>query len=74
MAGRIKANFPGRIAFKVPDHHESRLILDVGGAQDLLGPGDMLLKTPGTDFLERLQCVQLGEHELDKLVEFWMSQ
>jgi S-DNA-T family DNA segregation ATPase FtsK/SpoIIIE len=74
MAGKIKANFPGRVAFKVPDQHESQLILDVGGAQDLLGPGDMLLKTPGTNFLERLQCVRLGEHELDKLVEFWMSQ
>jgi S-DNA-T family DNA segregation ATPase FtsK/SpoIIIE len=74
MAGRIKANFPGRAAFRVPDQHESKLILDVGGAQDLLGPGDMLFKTPDTNFLERLQCVQLAEHELDKLVAFWMSQ
>ena len=74
LSGKIKANFPGRVAFKVPDHHESQLILDVGGAQELLGPGDMLLKTPDTNFLERLQCVQLAEHELDKLVEYWVSQ
>lgn len=74
LSGKIKANFPGRVSFKVPDHHESRLILDVGGAQDLSGPGDMLLQTPDTNFLQRLQCVQLGEHELDNLVEFWKSK
>src|SRR6056297_1015086 len=54
ITGVIKANFPGRIAFKVSSKVDSRTILDTGGADQLIGRGDMLLST-GNDLI-RLQC------------------
>jgi S-DNA-T family DNA segregation ATPase FtsK/SpoIIIE len=73
ISGAIKANFPGRIAFKVVDRSESQLILDVGGAENLLGWGDMLYKAPNTTLLQRVQGVYVNEPELNRLVTFWRN-
>ena len=74
IAGSIKANFSGRIAFKTADRTDSQLILDVGGAETLLGQGDMYYKAPDAATLERIQGVLASEAELQRLVDFWTSQ
>jgi S-DNA-T family DNA segregation ATPase FtsK/SpoIIIE len=74
ISGAIKANFPGRIAFKVVDRSESLLILDVGGAEELLGRGDMLYKAPNTGQIQRIQGVFVSETELNRIVSFWREQ
>jgi S-DNA-T family DNA segregation ATPase FtsK/SpoIIIE len=74
VSGSIKANFPGRIAFRVADRAESQLILDAGGAEMLFGQGDMLFKTPGTTHLQRLQGCYVSEYELNRIVNFWRRQ
>lgn len=51
--GDIKVNFPCRIALRLPSYTDSRTILDQGGAENLLGKGDMLVKQPGLDTLQR---------------------
>ncbi len=71
LAGSIKANFPGRIAFRVVDKAESQLILDMAGAEKLLGQGDMLYKSPAAGRLQRLQGVYVAEAELKRIVDFW---
>ncbi len=68
ITGTIKANFPARIAFKVTSTIDSRTILDVGGAQRLIGRGDMLISIPGSDMV-RLQCALIETAEIDHLVE-----
>jgi S-DNA-T family DNA segregation ATPase FtsK/SpoIIIE len=73
ISGSIKANFPGRIAFKVTDSAESRLILDVSGAENLLGEGDMLYKSPQTHQVQRVQGNYVSERELLRLIHFWRS-
>jgi S-DNA-T family DNA segregation ATPase FtsK/SpoIIIE len=73
LSGSIKANFPGRIALKVVNKAESQLILDSAGAEDLLGHGDMLYKSPETSRLQRVQGVYVSEAELDRLIEFWRN-
>ncbi len=72
LSGTIKANFPGRIAFRVMGPAESRLILDQSGAEDLLEPGDMLLKAPNTTELQRVQGAFVSEAERRRIVEFWL--
>ncbi len=74
VSGAIKANFPARIAFKVADSAESRLILDSGGAEKLLGEGDMFYKAPHTSLLERVQGVYVSEAELERLLRFWKNR
>ncbi|EQD78586.1 cell division protein FtsK, partial [mine drainage metagenome] len=54
LTGLIKANIPTKIAFQVTSQIDSRVILDQGGAESLLGAGDMLMRPPGTDALRRL--------------------
>jgi S-DNA-T family DNA segregation ATPase FtsK/SpoIIIE len=71
ISGTLKANFPGRIAFKVTDRAESQLILDAAGAEKLLGQGDMLYKAPNTTSLQRVQGVHVSEQEVERLVDFW---
>jgi S-DNA-T family DNA segregation ATPase FtsK/SpoIIIE len=72
ITGTIKANFPARIAFRVISKIDSRTILDTGGADQLIGRGDMLLST-GSD-LVRLQCAFVDTHEVDKITDFIGSQ
>jgi S-DNA-T family DNA segregation ATPase FtsK/SpoIIIE len=73
LSGSIKANFPGRVALKVVNKAESQLILDSAGAEDLLGHGDMLYKSPETSRLQRVQGVHVSEAEQGRLIEFWRN-
>jgi S-DNA-T family DNA segregation ATPase FtsK/SpoIIIE len=68
ITGTIKANFPARIAFRVSSKIDSRTILDSGGAEQLIGRGDMLFST-GNDLI-RLQCAFVDTPEVEKLTEF----
>jgi len=68
ITGTIKANFPARVAFKVTSKVDSRTILDVGGAEQLIGRGDMLLSI-GSDII-RLQCAFVDTPEVERIVEF----
>ncbi len=72
ITGTIKANFPARIAFRVTAKVDSRTILDSGGADQLIGRGDMLLST-GSDLL-RLQCAFIDTPEIERLTDFIGSQ
>ena len=72
ITGTIKANFPARIAFRVISKIDSRTILDTGGADQLIGRGDMLLST-GSDLI-RLQCAFIDTPEIDSVAEFIGSQ
>lgn len=71
ITGLIKANFPSRIAFAVTSQTDSRVILDVPGAERLLGRGDMLFMAPDASKLERLQGAWLSDDEINKLVRYW---
>ena len=68
ITGTIKANFPARIGFKVSSKIDSRTILDAGGAEQLIGKGDMLISYNGE--LVRLQCAFVDTPEVDRIVEF----
>ena len=68
ITGTIKANFPGRVAFRVTSKIDSRTILDSPGADQLIGKGDMLYTT-GNE-LVRLQCAFVDTPEVDKITEF----
>ena len=72
ITGMIKANFPARIAFRVTSKIDSRTILDSGGADQLIGRGDMLFSN-GND-LVRVQCAFVDTPEVDKITEFIGSQ
>jgi len=71
ITGLIKANFPARIAFAVTSQTDSRVILDVPGAERLLGRGDMLFMAPDAGKLERLQGTFLDDEEINRLVRYW---
>jgi DNA segregation ATPase FtsK/SpoIIIE, S-DNA-T family len=68
ITGTIKANFPARLAFRVTSKIDSRTILDTGGADQLIGRGDMLLST-GADLI-RLQCAFVDTPEVDKITDY----
>jgi S-DNA-T family DNA segregation ATPase FtsK/SpoIIIE len=68
ITGTIKANFPARLAFRVLSKIDSRTILDAGGADQLIGRGDMLLST-GSDLI-RLQCAFVDTPEVEKISDF----
>jgi len=72
ITGIIKANFPARIAFRVTSKIDSRTILDSGGADQLIGRGDMLY-TQGND-LTRIQCAFVDTPEVEKIAEYIGSQ
>ena len=72
ITGTIKANFPARIAFKVSAKVDSRTILDSGGAEQLIGRGDMLV-SHGSELL-RLQCAFVDTPEVENVVEFIAKQ
>ena len=69
ITGLIKANVPARIALKVSSQIDSRTILDTGGAEKLLGAGDMLYSS-GEAQPERLQCAYISENEVKKVVQY----
>ena len=68
ITGTIKANFPARIAFKVSSKIDSRTILDAGGAEQLIGKGDMLVSYNGE--ITRLQCAFVDTPEVENVCEF----
>lgn len=68
ITGIIKANFPARVAFKVSSKIDSRTILDAGGAEQLIGKGDMLISHNGE--IVRVQCAFVDTPEVDKIVDF----
>jgi S-DNA-T family DNA segregation ATPase FtsK/SpoIIIE len=72
ITGTIKANFPVRIAFKVSSKIDSRTILDTGGAEQLIGKGDMLISHNGE--ITRLQCAFVDTPEVEKICEFVSKQ
>jgi S-DNA-T family DNA segregation ATPase FtsK/SpoIIIE len=73
VTGLIKANFPARIAFQVSSKHDSRTILDSGGAEYLLGKGDMLFKSSAGS-LERIHGAFLSDEEITAVIDFWKSK
>lgn len=73
ITGTIKANFPARIAFRVTSSIDSRTILDTGGANQLIGRGDMLISLAGSDMV-RLQCALIETEEIEKIADFIGSQ
>ncbi len=72
ITGTIKANFPSRIAFKVSSKIDSRTILDTGGAEQLIGKGDMLISHNGE--IVRLQCAFVDTPEVEKVVDHIAGQ
>ncbi len=68
ITGTIKANFPSRVAFKVTSKVDSRTILDMGGAEQLIGKGDMLIAHNGE--ITRLQCAFVDTPEVEQVVAF----
>ncbi|MGE5339860.1 MAG: DNA translocase FtsK [Candidatus Omnitrophota bacterium] len=70
ITGTIKNNFPSRIALAVPSKHDSRTIIDVMGAEKLLGNGDMLFLPPKTATLVRLHCAYVSEDEILRVVTY----
>jgi len=72
ITGIIKANFPARIAFKVSSKIDSGIILDAGGADQLIGRGDMLLSADGK--IVRIQSAFVDTHEVDRVVQFISDQ
>ncbi|HWQ04947.1 MAG TPA: DNA translocase FtsK [Longilinea sp.] len=73
VTGLIKANFPARISFAVASSIDSRVILDTGGAETLLGHGDMLFLNPEVGSPQRAQGVWVSDAEVDKLVAYWQK-
>ena len=71
ITGLIKANFPARIAFAVTSQTDSRVILDIPGAERLLGRGDMLFMAPDASKLERIQGTMVTDEEIGRLVRYW---
>jgi S-DNA-T family DNA segregation ATPase FtsK/SpoIIIE len=72
ITGTIKANFPVRIAFKVSSKVDSRTILDTGGAEQLIGKGDMLISYNGE--ITRLQCAFVDTPEVDSICDYIGAQ
>jgi S-DNA-T family DNA segregation ATPase FtsK/SpoIIIE len=73
VTGLIKANFPARISFAVASSVDSRVILDTGGAESLLGHGDMLFMPPEVAAPLRVQGVMVSDAEVDKLILYWQT-
>lgn len=74
LTGVIKANFPTRVSFQVSSKIDSRTILDIGGAESLLGCGDMLFLPPGTAKLQRIHGAYVSENEITRVVDFLKAQ
>ncbi len=70
ITGTIKANIPTRMAFAVASQVDSKTILDISGAEKLLGRGDMLLSSPSFSKPKRLQGAYVSDAEIDRIVDF----
>ena len=74
ITGVIKANFPARISFKVASKVDSRTVLDMNGADKLLGRGDMLFMEPGAAKPTRAQSSLVSDREIERVIDFISSQ
>ncbi|MBK5219421.1 MAG: DNA translocase FtsK [Thermoleophilia bacterium] len=74
ITGTIKVNIPSRIAFAVSSQTDSRVILDQGGAEALLGQGDMLFRGAGSSKLQRVQGAFITEDEIARITNHWAKQ
>ncbi|WDV47786.1 DNA translocase FtsK 4TM domain-containing protein [Clostridiaceae bacterium M8S5] len=74
ITGTIKANIPSRLSFAVSSQSDSRIILDMNGAEKLLGKGDMLYYPVGSAKPMRVQCSYIDDKEVEKIVEFLKKQ
>lgn len=74
VTGLIKANFPARISFATASQVDSRVILDMAGAETLLGDGDMLYLAPDAGYPVRVQGCFVSGEELDRVIGFWRKQ
>jgi len=74
ITGVIKANLPARVSFKVASKVDSRTVLDMNGAETLLGKGDMLFLQPGKEDLIRIQGALVTDAEIERVVEFIKAQ
>jgi S-DNA-T family DNA segregation ATPase FtsK/SpoIIIE len=74
ITGTIKVNIPARIAFAVSSQTDSRVILDQGGAEALLGQGDMLFRGAGSSKLQRVQGAFITEEEIARITNHWAKQ
>jgi len=73
VTGVIKANFPARLAFAVASGVDSRVILDAGGAETLLGRGDMLFLNPEIGNPVRAQGVMVTDTEIERIIDYWQK-
>ena len=74
LTGLIRSNMPSRVAFRVASSIESRIILDIAGAERLLGKGDMLVRLQGAFSPVRAQCTYVGDKELSAVVSYLRSK
>ncbi|MDD5465922.1 MAG: DNA translocase FtsK [Candidatus Omnitrophica bacterium] len=74
ITGVIKANLPARVSFKVASKVDSRTVLDMNGAETLLGKGDMLFLQPGKEDLIRIQGALVKDSEIERVVDFIKAQ
>ncbi len=74
ITGLIKANFPSRIAFQVAQKIDSRVILDMNGAETLLGKGDMLFIPPTKGQAERIHGAYVADGDIERLIEYLRTQ
>ena len=74
LTGIIKANFPTRLTFQVSSKTDSRTIIDMNGAESLLGNGDMLFLPPGASKLQRIHGAYISEAEVARITEFLRAQ
>ena len=73
LTGTIKANFPSRVAFRVSQGVDSRIILDEQGAEKLVGRGDMLVKLNGSE-TQRVQCPWVSEEDVSRVTDALRAQ
>ncbi|MCA9064996.1 MAG: DNA translocase FtsK 4TM domain-containing protein [Planctomycetaceae bacterium] len=71
ITGLIKSNLPARVSFQVASRMDSRVVLDEGGAERLLGSGDMLYLAPGTSSLTRAQGTYVSDEEITAVIDFF---
>jgi S-DNA-T family DNA segregation ATPase FtsK/SpoIIIE len=74
ITGLIKANISSRVAFQVASKMDSRVVLDQGGAEQLLGKGDMLYISPGTSLPQRVHGAFVGDDEVKRVADDWRQR